>query len=80
MVLPSSELRTPESGQEEVQSALSACELPGGPRDGGCSGATASAGLEAGAWRRRGLGYERHPWTCEWGVMWVGCHQGRFLN
>lgn len=30
MVLPSSELRTPESGQKEVQSALFACELPGG--------------------------------------------------
>ena len=30
MVLPSSELRTPDSGQKEVQSALFACELPGG--------------------------------------------------
>ena len=49
MVLPSSELRTPERGQKRVQSALFACELPGGPRDGRCSGATASTGLESGA-------------------------------
>lgn len=79
MVLPSSELRTPESGQEEVQSALSACELPGGHVMGVAQGQLRPQ-VGGRSLEEEGLGYRRHPWTCEWGVMWVGCHQGRFLN
>lgn len=42
----------------------------GGPRDGRCSGTTVSTGLEAGAWRRRGLGYDAtrgHVSGMSWG-------------